>query len=468
MPASPAPHTAPADPGAKATGCRLPPLVRTKLPGGHLVAFRRDPLGFLSRLAAEHGDAVRFRLGPRRICLINDPEWIREVLIVQDRRFSKGPGLRVAERLLGQGLLTSEGDFHRRQRRLAQPAFHRQRIAAYAETMTGYSWQWQERWSDGAALDLAEEMRGLTLRIAAKTLFDTEVANEIRDLSGALDESLRLFQWANLPFAARLEPLVPFLTRRFNRARGRLDTTVYRMIRERRASGEDRGDLLSMLILARDEDEDGGTMSDEQVRDEAMTLLLAGHETTANALAWTWYLLAQHPEVEARLHAEVDAVLAGRAPTVEDVPSLPYTRRVFAEAMRCYPPAWIIARQALEDCPIGPYTLPAGTLVMMSQWVTHHDPRYYPEPFRFDPERWSPERAAERPRFAYYPFGGGSRLCIGEQFAWMEGVLVVAALAARWEFRLLPGQRIVPQPLITLRPRNGVQAVALRRRSAAT
>lgn len=463
MPPSPAPRAVPANSGAEAAGSSLPPLARSRLPGGHLVAFRRDPLGFLCKLAREHGDAVRFRLGPREVCLLNEPEWIREVLIVQDRRFSKGPGLRVAERLLGQGLLTSEGDFHRRQRRLAQPAFHRQRIAAYAETMAGYSLQCQEGWSDGAELDLAEAMRGLTLRIAAKTLFDTEVASEIRDLSGALDESLRLFQWANLPFAARLEPLVPFLTRRFKRARARLDATVYRMIRDRRASGEDRGDLLSMLILACDEEEDGGQMSDEQVRDEAMTLLLAGHETTANALAWTWYLLAQHPEAEERLHAEVDAVLGDRAPTVEDVPSLPYTRKVFAEAMRCFPPAWVIARKALEDCPVGPYALPVGTLVMMSQWVTHHDTRYYPEPFRFDPERWSPEATAERPRFAYYPFGGGSRLCIGEQFAWMEGVLVVAALAARWKFRLSPGHRVAPQPLITLRPRHGVRAVAQRR-----
>ncbi|HTE18209.1 MAG TPA: cytochrome P450, partial [Armatimonadota bacterium] len=238
--------------------------------------------------------------------------------------------------------------------------------------------------------------------------------------------------------------------------------TVYRMIAERRASGEDRGDLLSMLLLARDVDEDGGQMTDLQLRDEAMTLLLAGHETTANAFAWTWYLLSQHPEVEARLHAEVDAVLGGRAPDVEDVPRLPYTRQVFAESMRCYPPAWIIARHAVEECPLGAFTLPQGALVLMSQWVTHHDPRYYPDPSRFDPERWTPEAAAGRPRFAYYPFGGGSRLCIGEQFAWMEGVLVIAALASRWRFHLAPGHRVAPQPLITLRPRHGMRMITHR------
>jgi cytochrome P450 len=329
--------------------------------------------------------------------LLNDAELIRDVLITHDRRFSKGPGLRVAERLLGQGLLTSEGEFHRRQRRLAQPAFHRQRIAGYGRVMAEYADQWQGGWRDGATLDLAEEMRGLTLRIAAKTLFDTEVASEIREISDALDESLRLFQWATLPFAARLEPLFPFLTRRFNRARERLDSTMYRIIRERRASGEDRGDLLSMLLLSRDTETDQGQMTDLQLRDEAMTLLLAGHETTANAFAWTFYLLSQNPEAEARLYEEVDR-LGGRLPTVDDVPALPYTRMVFAEAMRLYPPAWVIVRKALEDCPLGSFTLPAGSLVMMSQWVTHHDPRHYPDPFRFDPERWAAEAAAARPR----------------------------------------------------------------------
>lgn len=440
-----------------------PALYRPRYPGSAIVGLRLDPLRFLPEVVRQYGDVVRFQFGKQETYLLNDPELIRDVLVTHDRRFSKGPGLRVAERLLGQGLLTSEGAFHRRQRRLAQPAFHRQRIAAYGQVMAEYTEQCQQQWRNGVELDLAEEMRGLTLRIAAKTLFDTEVTDEIDAISDALTQSLYLYRFAMLPFAARMERFLPFLTRRFNRARARLDATVYRMIAERRASGEDRGDLLSMLLLARDVDEDGGQMTDEQLRDEAMTLLLAGHETTANAFAWTWLLLGQNPEVEARLHEEVDRVLGGRTPTVDDVPHLAYTRMVFSEAMRVYPPAWIVARKALEECPLGSFSLPAGALVLMSEWVTHHDERYYPEPHRFDPERWTREAAASRPKFAYYPFGGGSRLCIGEQFAWMEGVLVLAALAARWRFRLVPGHPIVPQPLITLRPKHGVRVIAERR-----
>lgn len=451
-------------PPLKAGPPTVPPFsFRSWIPGATVVGLRRYPLTFLPRLARRYGDLVRFRAGPLDIFLLNDPELIREVLINQDRRFTKGPGLRVAERLLGKGLLTSEGDFHRRQRRLAQPAFHRPRIAAYGEIMVRYAERAAAGWREGAQVDLVEEMRGLTLRIAARTLFDTEVEAEIRDISDALTEALHLYRWAMLPFAPQLERLVPAVTRRFDRARERLDATVYRMIRERRASGEDRGDLLSMLLLARDADGDGNRMTDEQLRDEAMTLLLAGHETTANALSWTWYLLARNPQAEARMHAEIDAVLGGRPPTADDLPRLPYTRAVFAESMRCFPPAWIIARRAAEEVTVGPHLFPEGSLVLMSQWVTHHDARWYPEPFRFRPERWLGEAAASRPKFAYYPFGGGSRVCIGEHFAWMEGVLVLASLGAHWRFELAPGPPVEPEPLITLRPRHGVRVVLRRR-----
>jgi cytochrome P450 len=433
-----------------------PPLYRTRLPGGSLIPMRRDPLRFLRGLAREHGDVVRYRLGPQELWLVNDPELIQSILVTNDRRFMKGRGLQVAARLLGQGLLTSEGEFHRRQRRLAQPAFHRPRVEAYGQVMVEYARETADRWRDGAEVDVAREMQRLTLRIAAKTLFDTSVESEAEAIHAALTESMRLFQWGMLPYSETIERLVPALPRRFEQARGKLDAAIGRMIRERRASGEDRGDLLSMLLLAQDE-EAGGGMTDEQVRDETLTILLAGHETTANALAWTWYLLAQYPEVEARMHAEVREVLGGRPPTVADVPQLPYTRRVLAESMRLYPPAWTIARRAVEDCPLGPYVIGTGKVAMMSQWVTHHDPRFFPDPFRFDPERWTPEAQAARPKFSYYPFGGGSRLCIGEAFAWMEGVLVLATLAQGWQMRLVPGHRVVPQPLITLRPRNGVR-----------
>ena len=439
----------------------IPTRAPERYPGSHVIGLRLNSLPFLRGIAQQYGDVVVMRFLYHDVLLINDPEIIREVLVTRDSSFAKGPGLRVAERLLGYGLLTSEGDFHRRQRRLAQPAFHRSRVRGYAGTMVEAALDWQQRWHPGAELNLTEEMGGLALRIAAKTLFDTEVEAEIGAIADALTEALRLWQWASLPFAPKLERFLPFLTRRFNTVRDRLDQIVCRIITERRATGEDRGDLLSMLLLA--EDEDGGRMSDLQVRDEAMTLLLAGHETTANAMSWTWYLLAQNPEAEARLHAELDQVLGGRAPDVEDVPRLEYTRMVFAESMRCYPPAWVVARQAIEDCQVGGLSLPEGSLLLMSEWVTHHDPRFFPEPFAFRPERWTPEEIARRPRFSYYPFGGGSRLCIGEQFAWMEGVLLLAALASRWRFRLSPGHRVIPQPVLTLRPRYGVRAIAERR-----
>jgi cytochrome P450 len=247
-------------------------------------------------------------------------------------------------------------------------------------------------------------------------------------------------------------------TRKFQRARGRLDATIYRMIEERRRSGEDRGDLLSMLIAARDEEGDGTGMTDEQLRDEAMTIFLAGHETTANALTWTWYLLSQHPAVEAELQAEVDAVLNGRLPTAEEYPRLRYTEMVFAEAMRLYPPAWLIGRRALGDYSINGYHIPARA-ILMSQFITHHDARWFPEPDKFDPLRWTPEAKEARPKFSYFPFGGGNRVCIGEQFAWMEGVLVLATLAQRWRLRLVVGHPVELQPIVTLRPKHGMRMV---------
>jgi cytochrome P450 len=246
-------------------------------------------------------------------------------------------------------------------------------------------------------------------------------------------------------------------TRRLQRATARLDALVYAMIAERRASGDDRGDLLSMLMLAEDSEGDGGGMSDRQVRDEALTIFLAGHETTANALSWAFYLLSQHPAVADRLGAELDAALGGRAPTVADLPGLSYTEMVFAEAMRLYPPAWVIGRRAIAPFEAGGYALPTGTIALASQWVLHHDPRYFPDPYRFDPQRWLPEARAARPKFCYFPFGGGPRTCIGEPFAWMEGTLLLACLARSWRPALLPGHPVALQPSITLRPRHGLR-----------
>jgi cytochrome P450 len=442
----------------------FPPGPKGKPILGNQLEFRRNPLGFLLTLAREYGDFVHFKLANLDAYLLTDPEWIKDVLVTNNRCFHKSRGLELAKSFLGEGLLTSEDDFHHRQRRLAQPAFHRQRIAAYASVMTAYSERTRRGWQNGTPLDLGQEMMRLTLAIVGKTLFDADVEAEAKEIGRALTEIVHLFSSRLvLPFPELLERLPLPSNRRFHKARARLDATIHRIITTRRASGADRGDLLSMLLLAQDDEGDGGKMSDLQVRDEAMTLFLAGHETTANALTWTWYLLSQNQEVEAKLHQEIDGVLAGRLPTVDDIALLPYTEKVFAESMRLYPPAWTIGRRALVDYPIGDYRVPARSIILMSQYVMHHDTRYYPDPFRFDPERWTPEARAARPKFSYFPFGGGPRVCIGESFAWMEGVLVVATIAQQWRFRLVEGHRVEPQAFITLRPKYGMRMIPERR-----
>ncbi len=381
------------------------------------------------------------------------------------QNFVKSRRLYMARHLLGDGLLTSEGDFHLRQRRLVQPAFHKQRIAAYAEAMTGYAQRLGERWQDGATVDMAQEMLRLTLGIVGKALFGADVESEANEISAALKDALGLFNRYLTPFAEILNRLPLPSNRRFERARARLDATIYRIIQERRATGQDRGDLLSMLLQARDEEGDGSGMTDAQVRNEAMNLFLAGHETTANALSWTWYLLSMHPGVEVKLLEELEEVLRGRLPTADDVPQLKYTRMVFAEAMRLYPPVWLISRQPVKDYQVGGYLVPAGSIVLMSPFLVQRDRRFYPDPYRFDPERWTPEAQAARPKFAYFPFGGGPRLCIGEPFAWMEGVLVLATLARDWHVRMVPEHPVALEPLITLRPKFGMRMVVERRKA---
>jgi cytochrome P450 len=448
---------------AMRTPCH-PPGPKRRLLGTLFLALRRNPLSFLTQLSRDYGDIVHFKIGPQNLVLLNNPEMIKDVLVTQSHKFVKGRGLQLAKRLLGEGLLTSEGEFHRRQRRLAQPAFHRQRIVSYGKVMVECAARVADRWLDGATIDIAPEMSRLTLAIVGKTLFDADVESEAREIGEALTETIRVWRLSTLPYGELLEKLPLPSTRRFQAARTRLDATIYRFIEEHRAAGVDRGDLLSMLLMAKDAEGDGGSMTDEQLRDEAMTIFLAGHETTANALTWTWYLLAQHPEAEAILQDELREVLSGRHPTLEDLPRLTYSEMVLAESMRLFPPAWIIGRRALEDIEVNSYLIPAGSLVLMSQYVMHRDPRYYPDPNRFDPLRWSTEAKAARPKFSYFPFGGGPRVCLGESFAWMEGVLVMATLAQRWQMQLVPGQRVEPQPLITLRPKFGMRML-LRRRS---
>jgi len=434
-----------------------PPGSVSRYPGQFVVEIARNPLAMMVAMQAEHGDIAHWRIGPQDIYLFSHPDLIRDVLVTNQKNFHKSRGLERARRLLGNGLLTSEGDFHLRQRRLAQPAFHRQRIASYAGTMVDYAERAEARWSDGDLVDMHTEMMRLTLGIVARTLFDADVDNEAAEIGAALTVAFESFNLAMLPFTELLEKIPFKAVRRFNAARDTLDRTIYRMIEERRKSGEDRGDLLSMLLLATDTEGDGTGMNDLQLRDEALTIFLAGHETTANALTWTWYLISQNPHVEEKLHAEVDRVPADRSPTYEDLPSLSYTRMVFAESMRLYPPAWAIGRRALEPFEARGYTIPRRAVVLMSQYIVHRLDAYFPDPERFDPERWTPEAQALRPKFSYFPFGGGARVCIGEQFAWMEGILLLAALSRKWRMRLEPGHPVEVQPLITLRPKHGMR-----------
>lgn len=424
--------------------------------------FSRDPLSFLTSIARSAGDLASYRMAGERIFLVSNPADIRDILVTHHGNFTKSRGVERTRKLLGNGLLTSEGDFNRRQRRLMLPAFHRERIATYAEAMVAYADQMSRQWQDGETRDMAQEMMRLTLSIAGKTLFDVDVEAQASEVGHALTAVMESFWLSMLPLADVIERLPFGRVRRARLARGRLDAIIYAMIAERRASRRDRGDLLSMLLLAQDED-DGSAMTDRQIRDEAMTILLAGHETTANALTWTWYLLSRSPEVAAALHREIDRVLQGRLPTFADLPSLSYAERVVTESMRLYPPAWVVGRRAIETYSIGAVVAPPKTIFLMSQWVVHRDARWFPEPGRFDPDRWTPAFKASLPKCAYFPFGDGPRRCIGESFAWMELVLVLATIAQRWAPVLVPGHPVAPQPLVTLRTKHGMRMTLARR-----
>jgi len=428
-----------------------PPLSSPAItPAAALYAMRRDPLSFFTKMAAEQGDIARFRLGDHEhdLYLLNHPDYIKEVLVTQDRNFTKWFSVDRIYEVLGEGLFVSEGQFHMQQRRLSQPAFHRERIAGYANQMVTLAQRVRDRWTDGGEVEICAEMNRLAVMIVASTLFGADVEAEAEEIRDALSEILDQFERSVLPQADRDD---------FHNALNRLDAVLYRIVQERRATGGDRGDLLSMLLLAQDSEGDGGRMTDLQVRDEAMTIFLAGHETSANALAWSWYLLAQHPEVEMRFHEEIDGTLQGRTPAMEDVPKLSLTGRIFAESLRIYPPLWAIGRRAINDCEIGGEKIAAGSVVILSQYVTHHDSRWFPEPSGFDPDRWLPEAKAARPRFSYFPFSAGSRACLGEAFAGVEGILSLAAIAQKWRLRIVPGQTIKLQPQLTLRARNGIR-----------
>ena len=429
---------------------------------GSVTHFRRDQLGFYATCAREYGDVVETRMGPYRILLIYHPDAIEELLVTRSRDFVKSPGVRFLRPLLGDGLLLSEGDTWLRQRRLVQPAFHRQRVAGYGDVMSAFAERHVADWKNGDVLEVHGEMMALTQAIVGKTLFDADVSGDAHEVGQAArvlaeDFGARLASFRLMPYW-----LPTPRNLRSRRAVRRLDQIIHRIIAERRASAEDRGDLLSMLLHAQDAD-DGSRMTARQVRDEAMTMFLAGHETTAVALSWTWYLLAQHPAAEACLADELREVLGGRAPAVADLPRLKYAGMAVTESMRLYPPAYAIGRQAARATEIAGHAVASGDIFIAPAWVVHRDRRWFEEPEAFRPERWAGDLAQRLPRFAYFPFGGGPRQCIGNSFAQMEAVLLLAAIAQRFRLSLVPGQRITPTPYVTLRPEPGIRMLVDRR-----
>lgn len=433
-----------------------PPTVKTDLIGGHFRSFRKNPTDFLTKMS-KLGDVSTFRVGKIPAFLINHPDLIRDLLVTNHSKFIKGRALQRAKGLLGEGLLTSEKEFHLRQRRMIQPAFHRNRISEYAKAMIESGETMSDSWMDGEFRDIDKEMMRLTLWIVGKTLFSANVEDEAMQVGAAMNTIVSMFNFMLLPFSEYLEklPLPPI--RKLKNARKTLDEVIYKIIDERRASGEDKGDLLSMLLLAQDE-ETGGGMTDKQVRDECLTLFLAGHETTANALTWTFYLLSQNPQAEKKFHAELDDVLGGRALTPEDFGKLKYTEHILAESMRLFPPAWTIGRLATEEHEFNGFQIPKNGLVLASQYVMHRDPRFWENADEFQPERWEKLSIKEAGnKFIYFPFSKGVRNCVGEGFAWMEGVLLLAILGRKWKLSLASEQTIGLQAMVTLRPKYGMK-----------
>lgn len=417
----------------------------------------RNPLEVMRSAAREYGDIVRIPVILQSRILLNHPDYIQQVLIFQQNKFHKSTLSKEAtERLLGQGLLISEGDFWRRQRRLAQPAFHRHRINEYSSAMVECAEAQGRTWHDGETRNMAEEMMALTLEAAVRTLFGTTLPGEAKHVGRAMSFLMRYsLGRARKPINIPASWPTP-RNKRATREYDFLDSLVYRIISERKAqpTSNHRNDLLSMLMGAMDED--GSQMTPKQLRDETMTLFLAGHETTALTLAWTWYLLSQNPAAETRLHEELRDVLGGRPPEVADLARLPYLHAVVSEVLRLYPPAYLLARTAIAPFSIGGYDFGPGETVLMSQWVMHRDARYYDEPDAFRPERWLDGLADRLPPGAYFPFGDGPRRCIGQGFAMLESALVIATLAQQFQFRLAPGRPVVPEPLVTLRPKHGI------------
>ena len=449
-----------------------PPGPTQKLPLVLFLNFLRDPIGVLID-TSKYGDISHFKFGTQHIYFLNHPDYIRDVLVTHNANFIKSRGLQLAKKVLGDGLLTSEGNFHRNQRQLIQPVFHQDRLTAYAAIMTECILRMSNRWRNNDTLDVHKEFMLLTLDVVCKTLFNFDIESEAKEIGKHVTTLVEYFNRARMPLAELIEKLPLPSNRRFQYAKKQLDAIIYRMIdgtsigkRNDLRQHDRHVDLISILVEHKNVNYDNGcyVFSNLQLRDNIMTIFLAGHETVANALTWTFYLLSQNKREEGKLQDEVDSILDNDgAPTAADIPKLEFTEKVFAESMRLYPPAWAVGRQAIHDYKIGEYTIPAGSTLLMSQYLMHRDPRFFPEPERFNPERWNSETKANLPRFSYFPFGGGPRACIGEPFAWIEGILSIATIARRWKMKLEPGHPIVLQPLVTLRPKYGMRMKLIRR-----
>ncbi|TDC46336.1 cytochrome P450 [Jiangella ureilytica] len=421
---------------------------------GDLPAFQSDRLRFITSTHRDQGDVARFRLGPFPVWQLAHPDLVRSVLVTDAAGFRKGMVLQRARVVLGDGLLTAEGDVHRHHRDLVQPAFHSRRITGYASVMIERAADTAGAWVPREPLDVHASTVRMTVETAASTLLGTSV--DVSTVEEALADFLSAYKLAFLPFSEKLQALPVGPLRRLQRGRQRLHGLVDSVVAERAASGHDGGDLLSALVLG--SDGDGAALSSQELRDEATTLLLAGHETTANTLAYALHLLAAHPSVQGSVQDEVDAVVTGDRPVAADADRLPLCRAVVSEALRMYPPSWMMGRQALVEYSVGSQVIQPGDLVLLPQWIVHHDPRWWPQPYSFDPSRWLSDGAgsADRPRWAFFPFGAGLRRCIGEGFAWTEAVLGLATIARRWRLRPVPGRPLRLEPLITLRPRGGL------------
>ena len=454
------------DPGSAAVTGAPTNLTLANPPGpkGIEAVFRclsrqRDPLRELGEMALKYGDIVHMQLGRRHDYLVNHPDYIKAILCAPQCEMARStpPGLK---RLVGGGLLTGQGEYHRRRKRMLAPAFHRELIRQWSSTVVAHCVPLRDRWCEGEEVEVEYEMVRLSLGIVLQALLSVDLEEQTDEIARAMNTLIQMMHCRTLPVIDDLLDKVALgRIRRFNENRDRFDAIIYRMIDERRDTRSQAKDLLSALLEVRDEENGSVGLTDQEIRDEIVTMLVAGHETTAHALTWTWYLLSQHPEVEQKLHGELDAKLRGRLPVVDDLESLSYTRMVFTEAIRLYPPIWIVARRNPNSWSLGDYIFPPGSFIFISQYLMQRDPRFFPDPERFDPMRWTPEAVAQRPKYTYFPFGGGPRQCIGEGFGWIVGLLVLAIIGQRWRLGLAPGQRIGLEPLITLRPKYGMRMI---------